>query len=77
MQLKTDMMGFLFTITRSTPRGIQEVLTDQGWRSRESILLNECKILGFEKAEGSKKIKELRKQCRIKSIAKSMMLNYG
>lgn len=67
----------MYTITKSTQRGIQEVLTENGFRSREIVKRDQKKILWFTKEEGRKKISELRKQCRLTSIKKSITLNYS
>lgn len=68
----------MFTITKNTRTGIQEVLTDKGFRSRESLKNGiDAKILYFDKKEGGERVIELRKDCRIKSIAKSIILNYS
>lgn len=67
----------MFTITRSTQRGIQEVLTEKGFRSREIVNLYQLEKLWFTKEEGTKKVAELRKQCRLTCIKKSIILNYS
>ena len=67
----------MFTITKSTQRGIQEVLTENGFRSREIVKRDQLKILWFTKEEGIKKISELRKLCRLTWIKKSITLNYS
>lgn len=67
----------MFTITKSTRTGIQEVLTDKGFKSREWLEDNEATKLWFDRAEGSKKVDELRKNARIRSIRKSIILNYS
>lgn len=68
-----------FTITRNTTTGKQEILTDKGFRTRERIAQtpNEFKIQYFDKIEGSKKVKELKDDCRISQIRKSIILNYS
>lgn len=66
----------MYTITKSTRTGILEFLTEHGFRSENAMILNNLKPLYFNKIEGSKKVIELRKNCRIPQIRKSIMLNY-
>jgi hypothetical protein len=66
-----------YTITRATRTGIEEVLTENGFKSREIIKRDGLDVLWFDRKEGAEKIKELRKQCRIPSIAKSIILNHA
>ena len=66
-----------FTITRSTIKGKQEVLTKKGFRTRDVLERDNIEPLWFDKTEGSKKVKELRDDCRIVSIRKSIILNYS
>jgi hypothetical protein len=72
MELKTG-----FTITRTSPKGTQEVLTEVGWRTRDSIRIYNHQIKWFTKESGSKKVHELRKECRIPAMARSIILNYS
>lgn len=67
----------MYTITKNTRTGIQEVLTDKGFKSREWLNDNDAAILWFDKIEIKKKVNELKKDCRIPSIAKSIQLNYA
>jgi len=69
----------MFTITRNTLTGKQEVLTEKGFKTREWILDNNASesLLAFDKKEGSLKVKSLKADCRIVSIKKSIMLNYA
>jgi len=64
----------IFTITRETRNGILEYLTNNGFRSEDTHTMDDR--LYFTREEGSLKVKELRKQCRIPSIARSIILNY-
>lgn len=66
-----------FTITRDTLTGKQEVLTDKGFKTREWLESNKADKLWFDKIEGTRKILELRKDCRIVSIKRSIILNYS
>lgn len=63
-----------YTITRNTRTGILEYLTVNGWRSDATHHINER--LYFNEEEGRKKVSELRRDCRIPVIAKSIILNY-
>lgn len=67
----------MFTITRSTTTGIQEVLTEKGFKSREWLEGNQAEIQWFSRVEGSQKVMELRKSCRLVAIKKSTQLNYS
>ncbi len=69
----------MFTITRNTLTGKQEVLTEKGFKTREWILDNNAgeSLLVFDKKDGSIKVKSLQANCRIASIKKSIMLNYA
>lgn len=64
-----------YTITKNTHTGIQEVLTTVGFRSRESIKLRGFEIVYFERIEAMKQVFELRQQCRIPAIKKTINLN--
>lgn len=66
-----------FTITRNTHTGKQEVLTPKGFRTREVVKRDNIEISYFDKKEGSLKVQELRDDCRITSIRKSIILNYS
>jgi hypothetical protein len=66
----------MYTITRTTRNNVLEFLTDLGWRSEEAIHFNRLEKLRFEKTEGSEKVRELKKSCRIKELARTIMLNY-
>jgi len=66
-----------FTITRTNHRGLMEWITPQGWRSENAIFENKLEKSYFSREEGSKKIISLRSDCRIKSLAKSIILNYS
>jgi hypothetical protein len=65
------------TITKTTRNGIQEVLTETGFKTREIIKRDNLQIQYFDNIEGSKKLKELRNDCRIPAIKKSIILNYS
>jgi hypothetical protein len=65
-----------FSITRTTSNGILEYLTCKGFRSENAMLLNDLTAERFTNEEGSVKVRQLRKDCRIKSLAKSIILNY-
>lgn len=67
----------MYTITRNTTTGKQEVLTDKGFKTREWLENNRAEILFFSKEEGSKKVRELRADCRLPQIKKSIILNYN
>jgi len=69
----------MFTITRNTLTGKQEVLTAKGFKTREWILDNNASetLLAFDKKDGSLKVKSLKADCRIVSIKKSIQLNYA
>lgn len=65
------------TITQTTPKVVEEVLTTKGFRSREVVERDNLEIEYFNNIEGSKKVKQLRNNCRIQSIRKSIILNYS
>jgi hypothetical protein len=66
------------TITRTTSTGKQEVLLTSGvFKTREIIQRDNLEIQYFDNIEGSKKVKELRNDCRIPAIKKSIILNYS
>lgn len=66
------------TITRTTQTGKQEVLTSNGtFKTREVIEIDNLQIQYFDNIEGSKKVKELRMDCRIPAMKKSIILNYS
>jgi hypothetical protein len=65
-----------FTITRTTHTGLIEFLTEKGFRSEKAILENGLQKSNFDKVGGSKLVRELRADCRIPSMKKSIMLNY-
>jgi hypothetical protein len=65
-----------FTITRTTQTGLMEFLTENGFRSERAILENQLEKSTFDKVVGSKLVRELRADCRIASMKKSIMLNY-
>ena len=65
-----------FTITRTTHTGLMEFLTEKGFRSEKAILENELEKSTFDKVGGSKLVRELRADCRIASMKKSIILNY-
>ena len=65
-----------FSISRTTNNGVQEFLTSLGFRSTESIKLNGTEISRFSQIEGWAKIKELKSNCRLPRLAKSITLNY-
>jgi len=65
-----------FTITRSTGTGVQEFFTSKGFRSERAISENGLEKSTFDKVVGSKLVRELRADCRIASIKKSIILNY-
>lgn len=67
----------MFTITRTTQNGIQEVLTEKGFRSREVIERDSLEKLTFNKEDGSKRVKELKDDCRLPQMKKSIILNYS
>ena len=67
----------MFTITKNTTTGKHEVLTDKGFKTREWLENNRAEILFFSKEEGSKKVRELRADCRLPQIKKSIILNYN
>ena len=66
----------MYTITKQTRTGILEFLTVDGFRSENAMVLNNLKPLKFEKIEGSKKVIELRKKCRLPEIRRTIILNY-
>ena len=65
------------TITRTTSTGKQEVLTVNGFKTREVIERDGLQIQYFDNFEGSKKVKELRADCRLPQMKKSIILNYS
>jgi hypothetical protein len=65
-----------FTITRTTRNGILEFLTEQGFRSENAIFDNRLEKLHFTQDDGSRKVRELRSNCRLPKLAKSIILNY-
>jgi len=66
------------TITRTTQTGKQEVLTTAGtFKTREVIERDQLEIQYFDNAEGSRKVRELRADCRISAMKKSIILNYA
>jgi hypothetical protein len=65
-----------FTITRTTHTGIIEFLTQKGFKSERAILENQLEKSTFDKVVGSKLVRELRADCRIASMKKSIILNY-
>ena len=65
-----------FTITRNTHTGKTEFLTLKGFRTEKSILDNKLEKLTFNKIEGTKKVLELRKDCRLPAMKRSIILNY-
>ena len=65
------------TITRTTQTGKQEVLTVNGFKTREVIERDNVEILYFDNLDGSRKVKELRADCRIPQMKKSIILNYS
>lgn len=67
----------MFTITKNTTTGKQEVLTIQGFKTRDWIKNNDVEIMYFDRTEGTKKVKDLRKNTRILQIRKSIILNYS
>lgn len=65
------------TITRTTSNGIQEVLTVNGWRSREVIERDNLEIKYFDNIDGSKEVKKWKSDLRCPKMKKSVMLNYS
>jgi hypothetical protein len=65
-----------FTITRTTQTGLMEFLNEKGFRSESAILENQLEKSTFDKVGGSKLVRELKADCRIASMKKSIMLNY-
>jgi hypothetical protein len=65
-----------FTITRTTHTGLVEFLTEKGFRSERAILENQLEKSTFDKVVGSKLVRELKADCRIASMKKSIILNY-
>lgn len=67
------------TITRTTATGRQEVFTNKGFKTREWISQNSAEniIEFFDNLTGLKKVRELRSDCRIASMKKSIILNYS
>jgi hypothetical protein len=65
------------TITRTTSNGTQEVLTVNGFKSREVVERDNIEIQYFDNLEGSKKVKELKADCRLPQMKKSITLNYS
>jgi len=70
----TTSYGFI--ITRTTQTGLMEFLTEKGFRSERAILENELEKSTFDKVVGSKLVRELKADCRIASMKKSITLNY-
>lgn len=66
-----------FTITKTTPRGVQEVLTIKGFRSREVVKRDKLEIKYFEKSDAWALVHELREAMRDKKAAKSINVNYS
>jgi predicted carbohydrate-binding protein with CBM5 and CBM33 domain len=54
-----------------------EWLTEKGWRSENAISENQLEKLYFNNDDGSKKVKELKADCRIPAMKKSIILNYS
>lgn len=67
----------IMIITKTTQTGKQEVLTVKGFKTREVIQRDNIEIQYFDNLEGSKKVKELRADCRLPQIKKSIILNYS
>ena len=65
------------TITRTTSTGKQEVLTVNGFKTREVVERDNVEIQYFDNEQGSKKVKELRNDCRLPQMRKSIILNYS
>ena len=65
------------TITRTTSTGKQEVLTVNGFKTREVVERDNVEIQYFNNEQGSKKVKELRNDCRLPQMRKSIILNYS
>jgi hypothetical protein len=65
-----------FTITKTSHTGLVEFLTEKGFRSERAILENQLEKSTFDKVGGSKLVRELRADCRIASMKKSIILNY-
>lgn len=65
------------TITRTTSTGKQEVLTVNGFKTREVVERDNVEIQYFDNEQGSKKVKELRNGCRLPQMRKSIILNYS
>ena len=61
----------MFTITKNTLTGKQEVLTNKGFKTREWLEDNEAEVSYFDKKEGSEKVIEFRKNCRNSTIRRS------
>jgi hypothetical protein len=68
--------SYRFTITRTTQTGLMEFLTEKGFRSEKAILENQLEKSTFNKVGGSKLVRELKADCRIASMKKSIVLNY-
>ena len=66
-------MKALFTITRENRSGLMEWMTPEGWRSSNTLIEKSY----YTKEDGWKEVARLRKDCRIKSIAKSIIVNYS
>ena len=63
-----------FTITRETSTGKLEYLTVNGFRTAETHDINDR--MYFTREAGAVKVKELRRYCRITSLARTIILNY-
>ena len=63
-----------FTITRETRTGKLEYLTVNGFRTAETHDINDR--MYFTRETGSVKVKELRRNCRIPSLSRTIILNY-
>ena len=75
--MKTTTVQINFTVTRSNHKGLVEWLTEKGWRSENAISENQLEKLYFNNEDGSKKVKELKADCRIPAMKKSIILNYS
>lgn len=75
--MKTQNVQISFTITRTNHKGLMEWLTEKGWRSENAISENQLEKLYFNNEDGSKKVKELKADCRIPAMKKSIILNYS
>lgn len=74
--MKNEVVFASFTITRVNHNGLMEWYTALGWRSAISMKELSISKLLFNRSEGSLKVKALRADCRIKSLSKSIILNY-